>query len=56
MQQLTTRRVKIGAATSVIGKQWDRAEIFPAATNQELSVSHDQQEMLKLFGSAKDER
>jgi hypothetical protein len=46
---LRERNVKIGAATSVIGVLWDRAEIFPRQVNNLLLLSEEQRSLLALF-------
>jgi hypothetical protein len=49
IKQLKNRGVKIGTGTSILGKYWDAAEIYPVQTNTTLYVSEKQKEMLKLF-------
>jgi hypothetical protein len=49
---LRGRGVKIGVATSVITSAWDRAEVFPASRNSELSLSAQQREALALFAAS----
>jgi hypothetical protein len=43
------RGVKRGVASSVIKQQWAAAEIYPASTNAQLTVTPQQAEQLKLF-------
>jgi hypothetical protein len=43
------RGVKRGVASSVIGQQWDAAEIYPSATDTQLTVTPMQAEQLGLF-------
>jgi hypothetical protein len=43
------RGVKRGVASSVIRQQWDAAEIYPSATNTQLTVTPLQAEQLRLF-------
>jgi hypothetical protein len=43
------RGVKRGAASSVLKRHWVAAEIYPAATNPLLPVTHDQAELLTLL-------
>src|SRR5215469_2467889 len=49
VEVLRERNVKIGAATSVIGVLWDRAEIYPRQVNNLLLLSGDQRSLLDLF-------
>jgi hypothetical protein len=49
VEVLRERNVKIGAATSVIGVLWDRAEIFPRQVNNLLLLSEEQRSQLTLF-------
>ncbi len=49
VEVLHERNVKIGAATSVIGVLWDRAEIYPRQTNNTLILSDEQRSLLALF-------
>jgi hypothetical protein len=43
------RGVKRGVASSVIKQQWTAAEIYPSATNTQLTLTPQQAEQLKLF-------
>jgi hypothetical protein len=43
------RGVKGGVASSIIRQQWDAAEIYPSATNTQLTVTPLQAEQLRLF-------
>jgi hypothetical protein len=43
------RGVKREVASSVIRQQWDAAEIYPSATNTQLTVTSMQAEQLRLF-------
>jgi hypothetical protein len=45
------RGVKQGVASSVIKQQWAAAEIYPAATNPQLTVTSQQAELLRLFAA-----
>jgi hypothetical protein len=45
----TERGVKRGVASSVLKRQWEAAEIFPAASNPALAISPRQAAMLALF-------
>jgi len=49
VEVLRERNVKIGAATSVIGVLWDRAEIYPRQVNNLLLLSEEQRTLLALF-------
>jgi len=49
VEVLRERNVKIGAATSVIGVLWDRAEIYPRQVNNMLMLSEEQRTLLTLF-------
>jgi len=49
VEVLRERNVKIGAATSVIGVLWDRAEIYPRQVNNMLMLSGEQRTLLALF-------
>jgi hypothetical protein len=49
VEVLRERNVKIGAATSVIGVLWDRAEIYPRQVNNMLMLSEEQRTLLALF-------
>ncbi len=49
VEVLRERNVKIGAATSVIGVLWDRAEIYPRQVNNMLMLSEEQRTLLNLF-------
>jgi hypothetical protein len=42
------RGVKRGVASSVIEQQWAAAEIYPSATNPQLTVTSQQAEQLRL--------
>jgi hypothetical protein len=44
-----TRGVKRGVASSVIKQQWAAAEVYPSATNPQLTVTSQQAEQLRLF-------
>jgi hypothetical protein len=46
-----TRGVKRGVASSVIRQQWEAAQIYPSATNPQLTVTPQQAEQLRLFAS-----
>jgi hypothetical protein len=43
------RGVKRGVASSIIRQQWETAEIYPSATNTQLTVTPMQAEQLRLF-------
>jgi hypothetical protein len=43
------RAVKRGVASSVVKRQWEAAEIYPAASNPIVAISPRQAEMLDLF-------
>jgi hypothetical protein len=47
--ELGERGVKIGIATSVLGAQWEPAEIYPRANNPQLVVSDAQRRQLEMF-------
>jgi hypothetical protein len=47
----TRRGVKQGVASSVIKQQWAAAEIYPTATNPQLTVTSQQAELLRLFAA-----
>lgn len=53
LSHLQERGVNIGVATSVIGQQWDLAEIYPKAKNSTLSLDQNQWNLLQLFNSVK---
>jgi hypothetical protein len=46
---LRTRGVTIGIATSVMGRLWDAAEVFPSQTNAAMPLSAEQRAALLLF-------
>jgi hypothetical protein len=50
IQELESRGVKQGIATSVRGHLWEAAEIYPEPRNRRLILSDEQREMLALFG------
>jgi hypothetical protein len=45
------RGVKLSVASSVIKQQWAAAEIYPMATNPQLTVTSQQAELLMLFAA-----
>lgn len=49
IDNLRSRGVKIGIATSVVTTQWELAEIFPNQTNHFLELSPEQRSLLSLF-------
>ena len=49
VEQLHTRGVKIGVATSVTSPIWDKAEIYPSPRNPRLALSDEQRSSLSLF-------
>ena len=49
LDALRTRGVTIGVATSVIGRLWDAAEVFPTQTNLAMPLSAEQRAALSLF-------
>lgn len=49
LDEQRARGVKIGIASSVPRAFWTAAEIFPAATNGEFTVTAEQRELLELF-------
>ncbi len=49
LQELQDRGVRIGVATSVRRAQWHAAEIYPNGRNTIMSLSPEQQGMLRLF-------
>lgn len=51
VSDLKSRGVKLGTATSVRRQYWDEAEIYPAPTNPNISLSPLQKRMLQLFNS-----
>ena len=55
LDRLEERGVKIGIATSVIEEEWRKARIYPVSQNPSMQLSKDQQEVLRLFGSANNE-
>lgn len=52
LDELRTRGVKIGVATSVRIAQWKDAQIYPDPRNPILSVGADQAALLRLFAPA----
>jgi len=44
---------KFGVATSIKNAFWEKAEIYPKAQNQYLSLSEDKKDLLKMFGEKK---
>jgi hypothetical protein len=50
IESLGARAVSIGIATSVVGRLWREAEIYPLQTNKLLSLTVDQRSNLALFG------
>jgi len=51
VSELRKRGVKVGIATSVAKQYWKNAEIYPQGTNDELEVTEEQTNLLKLFGA-----
>lgn len=51
VSKLRKRGVKIGIATSVAKQYWEKAEIYPHRTNDELKLTTEQTGLLKLFGA-----
>ena len=51
LENLRSRGVKIGIATSVVGSVWDAAEIFPDARNPALPLTRVQIEALQFFST-----
>jgi hypothetical protein len=49
MEDLLSKNIKVGIATSVRSCLWDEAEIFPSQNSSELVLSNEQKEVLKLF-------
>ena len=49
VQELRSRGVKIGIATSVRKELWDKAEIYPAQRNTKIMLSEEQKKLLALF-------
>ncbi|PDM40527.1 MULTISPECIES: hypothetical protein [unclassified Geobacillus] len=49
LEQLKARNVKIGIATSVAGRYWEDAEIFPSSKNPIYTLTNEQKEWLELF-------
>ena len=50
VEQLRTRGVKLGAATSVQKHEWEAARVYPeAAAGARLTLSDTQRKALKLF-------
>jgi hypothetical protein len=49
MENLLSINVKVGIATSVRSFLWDKAEIYPNQNNEEIILSNEQKEALKLF-------
>lgn len=49
--ELFSRNLRIGEATSVMRAHWDTAEIYPHNRNSEFQLTADQRAMLALFGS-----
>jgi hypothetical protein len=47
--ELRQRGVKLGVATSVIGRLWEAAEIYPQQRNNAIIVTAEQREALALF-------
>ncbi|MGH8904572.1 MAG: hypothetical protein ACRDYA_23535 [Egibacteraceae bacterium] len=50
LEALRTRGVNLGVATSVRAHLWERAEIYPRASNPELPLTPAQREALARFG------
>jgi hypothetical protein len=50
LNELRTRSVKIGVASSVRAQQWAAAEIFPQQRNPTLIVQPEQAALLRQFG------
>ncbi len=51
VQQLNERGVKIGIATSVARRFWDKAEIYPQPSNPTLRLTPDQRSSIEMFGA-----
>ncbi len=51
VEQLNERGVKIGIATSVARRFWDKAEIYPRPNNPTLNPTKDQRSLLQMFGA-----
>ncbi|AJY76180.1 hypothetical protein [Paenibacillus beijingensis] len=52
MENLKTRKVKIGIATSIIKTVWEQGEIYPENINKELVISNEQRDLIRLFDEA----
>jgi len=48
-QQLSAHGSNLGVASSVPGRYWDEAEIYPAQNSKRLLLSDEQRSMLALF-------
>lgn len=52
MEYLSTRKVKIGIATSITKEFWHQGEIYPTSVNKELVITDQQFKFLQLFKEA----
>jgi hypothetical protein len=51
LEELRSRRVKIGVASNVRAAQWAAAEIYPQARNPALAQRPEQADLLRLFSA-----
>lgn len=51
VENLKSRGIKIGIATSIIKQLWQEAEIYPTQRNNQLILSEEQKRSLALFGA-----
>ena len=49
LQELRSKGVMIGVATSVRKTTWEKAMIYPHPTNAEYQLSHEQKKLIELF-------
>jgi hypothetical protein len=48
LEQLKARNVKIGIATSVAGRYWEDAEIFPSSKNPLYTLTNEKKRMVRV--------
>lgn len=51
VENLKSRGIKIGIATSITKQLWQEAEIYPTQRNNQLILSEEQKRSLALFGA-----
>lgn len=49
INDLFSRKIRIGIATSLSAQFWSNAEIYPVGRNQTIALTDQQKEMIKMF-------